>query len=320
VDVTFLTPLAGLVALLVALPLAAMFFTERRVSDVRKALRLPEPRASKPLAAIALLVLAGLLGLGAAQPAVDTTEDRLARADAEIYVVIDTSRSMLAASAAGEKTRFERARTAALRLREDLPEIPMGLVSLTDRVLPHLLASVNQTAFESTVERAMAVDRPPPLQRANRVASTFDALRAVPTRNFFAPEATKRLVIFLTDGESRVFNLRRMRASFRTRQTGLVVVRFWQQGERVFRPDGAPEPLYEANPASAESVRSLARATGGRAFDESALDEAVSSAREFVGKGETRPLGEDASRTTLAPYLFLGAFVPLGFLLWRRNF
>jgi hypothetical protein len=320
VDVTFLTPLAGLVVLLVALPLATMILTERRVSEVRRALRLPEPRASRPLAGIALVVLAALLGLGAAQPAVDTTEDRLARADAEIYVVIDTSRSMLGATGAGEQTRFERARQAALRLRRELPEIPIGLVSLTDRVLPHLLATANQTAFEATLNRTMGVDRPPPLQRSNRVASTFDALRAVPTRNFFAPEATKRLVVYLTDGESRVFNPRRMRASFRVKNTGLMVVRFWNAGERVFRADGAPEPQYQADPASAETVRMLARAAGGRAFDEDELGEVADAARAFMGEGEARPLGEDASRTTLAPYLFLGAFVPLGFLLWRRNF
>jgi hypothetical protein len=319
-DVTFLTPVAGLVALLVALPLAAMLLTERRVSEVRRALRLPEPRASKPLAAIALVVLAALLGLGAAQPAVDTTEDRLARADAEIYVVIDTSRSMLAAPAAGEQTRFERAQQAALRVRRELPEIPIGLASLTDRVLPHLLSGVNQTAFEATLKRAMGVDRPPPLQRSNRVASTFDALRAIPTRNFFAPQATKRLVVFLTDGESRVFNPRRMKASFRTKATGLVVVRFWKERERVFRADGSPELQYRADPASGEAVRTLAGAVGGRAFGEDELDEVVAVAEEFVGKGEAEPLGQDTSRTTLAPYLFLSAFVPLGFLLWRRNF
>jgi hypothetical protein len=319
-DVTFLTPFAGLVALLVAVPLAAMLLTERRVSEVRKALRLPEPRASRPLAAIALVVLAALLGLGAAQPAVDTTEERRVRGDAEIYVVIDTSRSMLAASAAGEQTRFERAQQAALRLRRELPEIPIGLASHTDRVLPHLLAGVNQTAFEATVTRTMGVDRPAPLQRANRVASTFDALRAVPTRNFFAPQATKRLVVFLTDGESRVFNPRRMKAAFRTKATGLLAVHFWDQGERVFRANGSPESQYRADPASAEAVRTLARAVGGRAFDEDELDEVVTAAREFVGEGEAKPLGEDTSRTTLAPYLFLSAFVPLGFLLWRRNF
>jgi von Willebrand factor type A domain len=318
-DVKFLTPAAGLVALLVVVPLVVMVLTERRVGEVRRALRLPEPRASRPIAAIALLVLAALLGLGAAQPAIDTTEDRLARTDAEILVVFDTSRSMLAADSAEGDTRFERAQAAAVRLRNQLPEIPVGLVSLTDRVLPHLLPTVNRTAFATTVVRTMGVNRPPPLQRSNRVASTFDALRGLPTRNFFAPQANKRIVVLLTDGESRVFNPRRMQAAFRTR-AHLLAIRFSKPGERVFRPDGAPEPQYQADPSSAQNVRTLAQAAGGRAFEEDDLGGVADEVRRVVGKGEASPVGEDSSRTSLAPYLFLGAFVPLGFLLWRRNF
>ena len=318
-DVTFLTPLAGLVALLVAVPLAVMLLTERRVAEVRSALRLPEPRASKPLAAVALVVLAALLGLGAAQPAVDTTKDRMGRADAEVLLVFDTSRSMLAASSADGETRFARAQQAALRLRRQLPEIPIGIVSLTDRALPHLLPTVDRTAFDTTVERTVGVDRPPPLQRSNRVASTFDALRGLPTRNFFAPAATKRLVVLFTDGESRVFNPRRMRAAFRSGSTGLLVVRFWHGDERVYRRSGAPEAQYEPDPASGETVRTLARATGGQAFDEDQVGQVAGHVRQFVGEGDPRPLGKDTARTSLAPYLFLGAFVPLGFLLWRRN-
>jgi hypothetical protein len=319
-DITFLTPLAGLVALLVAVPLAVMVVTERRVGQVRAALKLPEPRASRPVAAVALVLLAALLGLGAAQPAVDTTEDRLARADVEVLVVFDTSRSMLAASSLEGENRFARARKAALELREQLPELPMGLVSLTDRVLPHLLATVNETAFDATVLRTMGIDRPPPLQRSNRVASTFDALRFVPTRNFFAPQAGKRVVVVLTDGESRTYNPRRMRAAFRERETGLFVVRFWKPGERVFRADGAPEPLYQADPSSAQAVQTLAEAGGGRAFDEGEIGAVAEAVRDYVGESKPRPIGEDSSRTSLAPYLFLGAFLPLGFLLWRRNF
>jgi hypothetical protein len=319
-SISFLTPLAGLVALLVAVPLGAMLLTERRVAEVRRALRLPEPRASKPVAALALVVLAGLLGLGAAQPAVDTTKARVARSDAEVYLVFDTSRSMLAAANASGESRFDRARAAAHRIRAELPEIPIGIASLTDRALPHLLPTVNKAAFAATVDRTMGVDRPPPLQRENRVASTFDALRAIPTRNFFAPQATRRLVVYVTDGESRVYNPRRMRAAFSTGNTGLIVVRFWQPGERVFRADGTPEPQYSADPTSAEGVRTLAQAVGGRAFDEDKLGAAIGAARAFIGKGEARPLGEDVSRTSLSPYLFLGAFVPLGLLLWRRNF
>jgi hypothetical protein len=319
-DVTLLTPFAGLVAVLVVVPLAAMFLTERRVAEVRRALRLPNPRASRPLAGLALVVLAALLGLGAAQPAVNTTKDRFARADAEVYVVFDSSRSMLAAGSPTGKTRFERARAAAHRFRAGLAEIPIGVASLTDRSLPHLLPTVNETAFKATVDRTMGVDRPPPLQRENRVASTFDALRAIPARNFFAPETKKRLVVYLTDGESRVYNPRRIKAAFRTKPTGLVVVRFWQPGERVFRRNGQPESRYQADPASARSVRTLAEAVNGSAFDEDDLGAAIAAARTYLGEGKAEPLGEDDSRTSLAPYLFLSAFVPLGFLLWRRNF
>jgi hypothetical protein len=319
-DVSFLTPLAGLVALLVVVPLTVMVLTERRVGEVRRALRLPEPRASRPLAAIALVVLAALLGVGAAQPAVDTSKDRMARTDAEILVVFDTSRSMLARASADGETRFERARAAALRLRNELPEVPIGLVSLTDRVLPHLLPTVDKTAYEATVMRTMGVDRPPPLQRSNRVASTFDALRGLPTRNFFSPQATKRIVVLLTDGESRVFSPERMRAAFRTKGTQLVVVRFWDARERVFRDNGAPELQYAADPASAATAQNLARAAGGRAFAEDDVDDAITATRGLVGEGRPRPAGEDSSRLSLAPYLFLSAFVPLGFLLWRRNF
>jgi von Willebrand factor type A domain len=318
-DVTFLTPLAGLVALLVVVPLAAMLLTERRVTEVRRALRLPEPRASRPLAAIALVVLAALLGLGAAQPTVDTTKDRMARTDTEVMLVFDTSRSMLAASSRSGETRFERAQKAALRLRRQLPEIPIGIVSLTDRALPHLLPTVNKTAFDTTIERTVGVDRPPPLQGSNRVASTFDALRALPTRNFFTPSASKRLVVLLTDGESRVFNPRRISAAFRTGSTGLLVVRFWGADERIFGVSGAPEAQYRPDPASVATARTLAAATAGRAFEEGEAGEVASEVLRFVGKGELRPMGEDTSRMSLAPVLFLGAFVPLGFLLWRRN-
>jgi hypothetical protein len=319
-DVTLLTPLAGLVALLVLVPLTVMVVTERRVSEVRRALRLPEPRASRPLVAIALVVLAALLGLGAAQPAIRTTKDRLARADAEVYLVFDTSRSMLAADSRSGRSRFDRAREAAHRLRDGLPEIPVGVASLTDRALPHLLPTVNETAFDATVDRTLGVDRPPPLQRDNRVASTFDALRAIPTRNFFAPHTNKRLAVFLTDGESRVYNPRRIRASFGAQHTGLMVVRFWRPSERVFRKNGAAESAYRPDPASAQNVSTLVGAVRGQAFEEGDLDAAVAAIRAYIGGGRAEPLGEDDSRTSLAPYVFLSAFVPLGFLLWRRNF
>jgi hypothetical protein len=67
-------------------------------------------------------------------------------------------------------------------------------------------------------------------------------------------------------------------------------------------------------------VSTLVGAVRGQAFEEGDLDDAAAAIRAYIGEGRAEPLGEDDSRTSLAPYVFLSAFVPLGFLLWRRNF
>ena len=61
------------------------------------------------LGAVALAAVPVLLGIAAAQPVLETTHVVPERTDVEAYVVIDVSRSMLAAAGPGEPTRFERA-------------------------------------------------------------------------------------------------------------------------------------------------------------------------------------------------------------------
>ena len=48
------------------------------------------------------------------------------RSDAEAYIVLDVSRSMLAAEEDGAPTRLLRARRAAARVRGDLADVPSG--------------------------------------------------------------------------------------------------------------------------------------------------------------------------------------------------
>ena len=66
-------------------------------------------------------------------------------------------------------------------------------------------------------------------------------------------------------------------------------------------------------------LRRLAEASSGQAFPERDLEEAKRALRVLLGEGARRPLWRESSRTELAPWLALGAFVPLGFVLWRRN-
>ena len=64
----------------------------------------------------------------------------------EVVVVLDTSRSMLASASPGAPTRFERAVGFGAALRSRVGDVPFGLASFTDRVLPHLFPTLDGQA------------------------------------------------------------------------------------------------------------------------------------------------------------------------------
>ena len=112
--VSFLTPIAALFVLLAAVPLAVFWGRRRRADAVRSALRLGRPgRRSWVALAACLAAVPVLVGVAAAQPVITSARTVPQRSDAEVFVVVDTSRSMLASEASGQPTRFERARDEA---------------------------------------------------------------------------------------------------------------------------------------------------------------------------------------------------------------
>jgi hypothetical protein len=317
VDFTFLTPLAGLVTLAAAVPLVAFVRSEQRAARVREVLRLAPPGSSQRKTVAAIVVLAVLVGIGAAQPVLEETQEHAARSDAQAFFVIDTSRSMLASEGPDGTTRFERAREAALGLRDELPALPIGIASITDRTLPLLFPTADRESLASTLELSLGVDRPPSSVAGGILATRFGAVASIASRNFFRG-VDRRLVVLFTDAESTPFNAQAIANDFAQANVQLVVVRFWREGEQVFGPQGSPEP-YEPDPASAERARQLAEAAGGRAYDEDDLDGASRAAREVVGEGETVVRTVRTDIDPLAPYVFLAALLPLAFLLYRRN-
>ena len=134
---------------------------------------------------LALAAVPGLLGMAAAQPVVETTRRAPERTDAQAFVVVDVSRSMLAAGGPGAPTRFERARDIALELRESAPEVPFGVASITDRVLPHLFPTTDAALYASTLRRALDVEQPPPGAFYLTHATNLNSLRALPEKGYF---------------------------------------------------------------------------------------------------------------------------------------
>ena len=285
---------------------------------MRAALRLPAPeRPISLLPAVAIAAVAGLLALAAAQPVFATARASSVRTDVEAVFVLDSSRSMLA-SQRGGRTRFERARLAARRLRVGIPDVPVGIASLTDRVLPHLFPSANAAAFAATLERSVGIERPPPRGFWTR-ATTFAPLGDLVSRNFFSP-GLRRVVVVFTDGEARRVRTPALRTALaRGGSTRTLFVRFWSSRERVFRPDGRLEPEYSPDPATAATLAQLAAALDAEVFRENEFEAAARALADAVGRGPRVELSERGTATALAPYLAAAALLPLSALLWRRN-
>jgi hypothetical protein len=315
--VSFLTPLDALFALAAALPLGALLLTERRAGRVRRLLSLNTPgrRALVPIV-VALVLLPLLVAVAAAQPVVVRNHMVSERADAQAFVLFDTSLSMQASAGPGQPTRLARAKRLAIALQRSLSDVPVGIASMTDRSLPNLLPTTDRTLFDRTVEQSVAVDRPPPSQPYKNRATTFDALAPLVESRFYTQGVERRLLVVYTDGESaRISPVLRLTLH---RRVTPIFVHVWAPGERIFE-HGRVDPKYVSDPTSIDSLNEVAEIAGGRAFSESDRRSVAAAARDAVGRAGTRTHVDAYARIALAPWVILAGILPLGYLLWRRN-
>ena len=297
------TPIAALAGLAGLVPLAVWLVQSRRAGGLRRVLGLPEPvvraRITRPLA---LACAFALLGLAAAQPLLVRQRERHVRTDAQMLLVLDNSRSMLASSGPHTRPRFRRAALFARKLRADLPELPTGVAALNNRLLPYVFPTVDEQAFSSVVARAYGIQKPPPAIDPDPVATAFDQLNEVTTQTFFSPRARKRVLVVLSDAETRPFDARGTLAALRRARTTPVVVRFWHPGERI------PHALYRSTQPGALA---RLRAAGWAAYSETELPAVVRRVRAAIGSGTTANVGYRRSETSIAPAVALAALAPL---------
>ena len=319
-SLSVLTPLGALLVLGLVVPLVALLRARRKAGRVRNVLGVEQPDRRAVATPLAALVLgAVLLGLAAAQPVFEWTEDRTVRTDAEAFVVVDVSRSMLARRAVDSPQRLERARTLATSVRASLPEIPVGIATLTDRVLPHVFPTTDGEVFEATLQRSIGIEKPPPRSSFATGATSLNALATLRGLRYFTPNSTARLAIVLTDGESQpVANARLGGLLRRSPAIEIVFVQFWDEDERVFTR-GVPEPQYLPDPSARSVLDRLAASAGGEVYSESQREAVQAKARELLGDGPSVVIGEQAGQLALAPYLAAAALLPFGLLLLRRD-
>jgi hypothetical protein len=246
-----------------------------------------------------------LLGLAAGRPFLWVGREHTIRTDVQVTVVLDSSRSMLAAPGPGRPERWQRARAFARLLPAELPGVAIGLSSLTNRVLPYVFPTTNLQAYDLVLDHAYGIQRPPPALTIDRWVTVFDPLIEVTRRAFFTPGVRKHVVVLLTDAEVRPFAARTLLRQLARAHAVPVVVRFWAPGERIFQPGS--ESYRATEPDSLARLRQA----GWQAFPESEQDAALRAIRTAVGTGPTASAGYARDRWSLAPFFVVAAIVPL---------
>ena len=279
----------------------------------------PRGRGAGALEIGALALVGALLGVAAMQPVGSRVQPREQRTDAEAIFVFDISRSMEARARRGAPTRFARALAAAKELRATMPAVPVGVSTVTDRVLPHLFPTSSANVFTATLDRSLGIERPPPDRSGRGRATALGALAALATNNFYGADASRRLAVVFTDGETLPADLGTLRARMLGGGVRTLVVRFWGPDERIYDARGAVERGYRPDPASTGVLAELTAAVEGSTFGERRLDDAAARARALLGDGPTGPRGRELSSLELAAPVAAAAFAPLLLLLWRRN-
>ena len=316
--ISFLTPVALLFGLLAAVPLAVFVGRRRRAERIRAALGLARSSSRSWVAlAVSLAAAPVLVGVAAAQPVITSARTVPQRSDVEVFVVVDTSRSMLASAGSGEPTRFDRAQEDVVALQDQLREVPLGLASFTDRVLPHLFPTVDQRVFRETAREALGIERPPPSTSFGTNVTTLDALGAVPTLAFFKPATKKRALVVFTDGESQAVSTLATDFAGEPR-IDVTLVQMGDASERIWE-SGVVEARYTPDPAAAETLAAAVAAVEGRVLQEGQVSEAATAVRSALGTGPTTPRRIEGNRQALMPYVALLTVIPLGFVLYRRN-
>lgn len=336
-DLTFVTPLAGLLALAVVPPVIAFTVAASRNARGRALLRLPPPGSSRRTALLAVAAVPLLLGLAAAGPALRRHVGRRVRTDAQAVFVFDTSRSMAAAPSFTAQSRFAQAQQAAIKLRHDaIPDIPSGVASFTTQLIPHMFPTPNEAAFNSTVENVIGVLKPPPPFFTFGVSGTsFGPLAGLRNQGYFTPTTQHRVAIVLTDGESGPFDPAALRQALSLSQrtsvfpgrpifrieppVSLLVVRVGSPTDKIYDSRHNIEAAYRPLPQAAANTDSLARSTHGRAIPVTDLAAASAALKRLTGSGHTSRQGVKTKTIALAPWVVLVAFLPLGLVLRRRN-
>ena len=135
------------------------------------------------------------------------------RSDAELYLTFDVSRSMLAAGSPGGVTRLERARALGSDVHAALGDVPTGVATLTNRMMPLLFPTGDGRAVSAVIDHSVRLMQPRPERLTAARASSLATLGLAADRSYFNPGSRKRVLVVLQRPRHRPLQPQRARCS-----------------------------------------------------------------------------------------------------------
>jgi hypothetical protein len=313
---------------LVPVAAAGAIVRRRQVAAARE-LGLARPRGALGWPLL-LASAAALVAVAAAQPALVSSHAVTVRTDAEAYVVVDTSISMLARPARRDPARIDDARRVTLELAELLPpSLRVGIAVMPQGVLPALAPTTNRALLRRVVDGTVGVGslaaKPqdqlltasgtaPTPSRANApyVATNLTALKSLVVAPFFRRETTRRLAVLITDAESSSFPLAPVVSALRRSRVQLLVVRVGSARDRLWRQIHGRVALdrgYAPAVASYDEVDALARRFGSGVYRPAQVGALDARVRQLLGSGPEAVSRRVIDPHPVGPYLALAALV-----------
>jgi hypothetical protein len=293
---TLLAPWLLLLALLGVMPVGAIVGMRRRQRRAAAALGLT-PVSRRRLAAEAALALLALAALAvvAATPVRWQRDTVGERRDAQAYVVIDTSRSMLARRSVEAPDRLETARTTARYLAAALPaNLPVGLAAFNDQPLPLLAPTVDRDALRDTLPNANISLPTSPMYLSNDSfaatrtpqSSNYAALVVMAVSSFYSPETAHRLLFFLTDDDTSSYRAGAVARTLRRAGIMLIAIRVGSETDRLYFQVGSTiriDAHYRFARRNMRLLAATALGSGGRFVHEGDTGAAVAFAARELG-------------------------------------
>lgn len=311
----------GLIVLVLLVPLAVVEL--RRIRRERRAARAVGLEPQRLWRTLQRGVCAGLVvalaGIAASEPSLRQTSSVALRADAEAYVFVDASASMLASASATAPTRLDQARQAAADFATALPaDLPLGAGALPQSPLPLTAPIGDRQLFLTAIDHLTTPGSLPEHLYGGVTATNFGNLSGLTTAHFFLPKTKRRVVVVLSDGEGPTFDVASTAATLKRAHIRLVFVRFGSRHDRIWirRAGERPvsDPKYLPNDADLADLGLLARDTGGGFYDQGQTRNAIAEVNRLSGRGPDRPAQAlSLYSDSLGQYFLLAA---LPFLAW----